>query len=90
MLKTLRGVFSLGLKAAKLTKRQAEKHLKPLVRRKLISNNDARKLIRSMLKEAKEEGARVKDFVKQEAKRELFKARAAMKVRSQAVKKKRI
>ena len=91
MLKTVKGIFSLGLRAARLTKRQAEKHLRPFVSRRLISKSDAKNLVGAMLREARSEGSRVKNFVKQEVKRELSKARSAVsRRRSKSAKKKRL
>jgi len=61
--------FLLGLGAATLTKAQANKIVKELVKRNAITAKESREMLNKVRKEAKNESDRVKKFAKQEATR---------------------
>jgi len=61
--------FLLGLGAATLTKNQAEKTVKELVKKNAVTVKEGRDMLNKVKKAAKNEGNRVRKFAEQEAKR---------------------
>lgn len=88
MKKLLRKSFLIGLGIASLTKRRAEKSIKKLVKKGLITKKDGDGLIIKMLVEANKERKRIEKFIAAEMKRELKKAKPYLiKARAEAKKK---
>ena len=61
--------FLLGLGAATLTKNQAEKMIKGLVKKNAVTANEGREMLKKLKKEALNERNRIKNLVEKEAKR---------------------
>ncbi len=61
--------FILGLGAASLTKTQAEKVIKELVKKNAVTVKEGREMLNRVKKAAGSEGKRVKKFAEQEARR---------------------
>lgn len=61
--------FLLGLGAASLTKGQADKIVKGLVKKNAITTKEGLEMLKRVRKEAKNESNRVKKFARQEATR---------------------
>lgn len=59
--------FLIGLGAASLTKTQAEKKIKGLVKKSALSTKDGREILRKVLAEANKERKRIQQFGKAEA-----------------------
>jgi len=62
-------VFFLGLGAASMTKNQAERIVRDLVKKNAVSIKEGKDLLKRAKKHAAREGMRVKKFAAQEAKR---------------------
>jgi polyhydroxyalkanoate synthesis regulator phasin len=69
MKQLIKKAFLLGLGAASLTKAQAEKRIKALVKKGAISTKDGREMLRKALVEANKERKRIQEFSKAEVKR---------------------
>lgn len=88
MKRLLRKSFLIGLGAATLTKERAEKSIKKLIKRGLLTKKDGDGLIRKMLMEANKERKRIEKFMTAEMKKELKKARPyLMKAKAKAKRK---
>ena len=88
MKKLLRKSFLIGLGVASLTKKRAEKSVKKLIKKGLITKKDGDGLIRKMLVEANNERKRIEKFMAAEIKREFKKAKPyLMKAKAEAKKK---
>ena len=61
--------FLLGLGAATLTKNQAEKIVRGLVKNRAITVNEGREMLKKVKKVANSEGSRVRKLTENEAKR---------------------
>ena len=71
MKEIVKKTFLLGLGAAAMTKQQAEKAVKELVRKNAVSAKEGREMLGKARKHALNEGKRIKSFAQQEAKRML-------------------
>ncbi len=65
----IKKAFLLGLGAATLTKAAAEKQLKALVKKKVVSSKDGKDMLGKILKEADKERKRIQEFATAEIKR---------------------
>ena len=65
----IKKTFLLGLGAASITKNQAEKMVKELVKRNAVTVKEGKELIRKVKKHATNESKRVRKFAEQEVKR---------------------
>ena len=79
--------FLLGLGAATLTKKQAEKMVKGLVKNNVVTAKEGKEMLKKMKKMAKSEGARVRELAGKEAKRVVGKLSLASKSQIAKVKK---
>lgn len=61
--------FLLGLGAATLTKNQAEKMIKSLVKKNAVTAKDGREMLKKIKKEALNESNRIKNIAEKETKR---------------------
>ena len=66
---TVKKSFLLGLGAASLTKSQAEKIIKGLVRKNAVTISEGKGMLKRIKKHATNEGKRIKKFAQQEANR---------------------
>ena len=69
MKEIIKKAFLLGLGVASLTKAQAEKRIKALVKKGAVSTKDSRAILRKVLAEANKERKRIQEFSKAEIKR---------------------
>lgn len=69
MKEIIKKTFLLGLGAATLTKNQAEKIVKGLVKKNAVTVKEGRDMMKKIKKAAKSEGNRIRKFAGQEAKR---------------------
>jgi len=79
MLKTARKILGLGIKAARITKREAEKEINAMVKEGIINKGEGKELLRRIVVEADQERKRFQNFLKAEFRRELRKAKPLMK-----------
>ena len=85
--KLLQKGFVLALGAASLTKSKAEKVAAQLVKSGAITGREAKRLIGSILKEARKEQIKLNTFIAKEVKGELKKAKPHIgKIKKKAVK----
>lgn len=69
MKQLIKKAFLLGLGAASLTKAQAEKRIKTLVKKSAINTKDSRELLKKVVVAANKERKRIQEFSKAEVKR---------------------
>lgn len=79
MLKTAKKLFSLGVKAARITKKEIEKEVNSMIKSGVINKKEATELADRMLAEANAERKRFQGFVRAEMKKEMKKAKPLMK-----------
>ena len=79
--------FLLGLGAASLTKKQAEKAIKGLVRKNAVTIKESREMLKKVSKVADAERKRISRFAQQEASRIAFQMGVASKPHINRVKK---
>lgn len=72
---SLERVLKLSAKAALIAEQRMRKELGALAKSGLMSREDARKLLKIAVKEAKHERHRIRKFIESELKRELRKAK---------------
>lgn len=80
--------FLLGLGAATLTKNQAEKIVKGLIKKNAVTAKEGRGMLKKIKKEALKESSRIKKIAENEARRIMGKLGVAPKARISEVKKK--
>ena len=84
----IKKAFLIGLGAASLTKVQAEKRIKELVKKSDLNTKDGREMLKRALAEANKERKRVQQFSKAELKRARAKLGKISKPKVKKVKKK--
>ena len=84
----IKKAFLIGLGAASLTKAQAEKKIKEIVKKSDLNTKDGREMLKRVLSEANKERKRVQQFSKAELKRARAKLGKVSKPRVKKVKKK--
>lgn len=77
--KTLTSVLKLAEKVAKVTEQRVKKELATLAKSGLLSKTEAKQLLKSAGREAEREEKRIRKFIVAELKRELRKAKPAIK-----------
>ena len=75
MERTLRKILSMGIKAAKVTRKQAEVCLKECTGLGLLSAKEGVQIMKDVYAEAKTEGIKVARYARKEAMSELHKAK---------------
>jgi polyhydroxyalkanoate synthesis regulator phasin len=87
MLKKLKKGIVLGTAIAFLTKKEATKHISKFVKSKNINAKTAKTILLKVHNEAKREGKRIENFMLNELKREISKAKPFFKKSTSKVKK---
>lgn len=75
MLGKLKKVFALGIKAAKITKKEVQKEINAMVKAGIINKNEGRQFLNKIMAEANAERKKFQCFVASEVRKELKKAR---------------
>ena len=84
----IKKAFLMGLGAASLTKAQAEKKIKGLVKKGALNTKDSRAMLKKVLAEANKERKRIQQFGKAEAKRIQAKLSKVSRPKTKRLKKK--
>ena len=88
MREAIKKAFLLGLGVASLTKTEAEKRIKVLVKKSPLSAKDGKEMIKKILSGADKERKRISSFSKSEAKRALANLKKSAKPKVSKLKKK--
>ncbi len=75
MFKTAKKLVSLGVKAARITQKEIAKEVNEMAKSGVISRKEAKELVSRITAEANLERQRLQNFVRQEVKKEMKKAK---------------